>query len=1186
MKKLVIIISVLFCIFNLSFAAADVVLDGLIARWELEDNTLDSSGNGHDAMRVNSPSYVQGVLGRGISVGGGGYINCGGGKVEGEADTWADMTGPMSLCMWFRSPDLSWMMYAAFISKGNTSGYNIIQDGGWAGKLSRATYFFDSGRVKAGGSEIVANGPWHHITSVYDGSYVKLYVDGQLDTQSAASGAITTNNWDIAIGENLESLADGSSKNIKGDIDDVRIYNRALSQGEVQEIAGDIYRKVYNPSPADGAEGIEDLVVLEWDKGGSFSKSYDIYLGTDFNDVNNASRSDTLGAELVNTGAIIYDINGLEQGKTYYWRVDGVSESEYVCKGDVWEFSTAGCSLVGWWKFDGDMVDSSGNSRDGSLKETYTSSSYSYVDGPFGGQAFESVNGAYIGIDGSGDADWAQMRYGSMTIAMWMKSTDPYYHTTLIGKGDNAYKIRQSGTTSLGLLKAYAFGPTSYGPITTVDSFDGQWHHVVMVLDRSVNKLKIYVDGEFNNYSSTGSSAMVTNSEDLTIGACPASGSSIYFRGAIDDVRMYDYAISDAAIEAMANPTAASMPWPEDMASAVGCGVVLSWDAGDLAESHDVYLGTDEGEVEAGTVSDGVYKGNFDANSYAVSGWLESGTTYYWRVDEVAGVDKVKGIVWEFTTAAGGDFDRDGVVGYADLALLGEGWLSDVNVVADGDGDGNCNMVDYAIWAATRSGRTYYVDSVSGSDSYDGLSKATPWKSITKINGFVFAPGDRLLFKADSQYSGQMAVRGSGSVGAPIIIDMYGEGNKPRFDGNGLVSQAVYLYNVEYWEVNNLEITNTGPTRAANRRGIYCLIYGYGLAKHIYFRNLYVHDVNGSLVKAEGGGWGIKVSTHGGRTPRSRYDNVLIENCHVVRCDRNGIGVTAGHGSRNDWFPGTNVVVRENLLEDIGGDVILMMGCDGAVVEYNVVDGGRTRCDDWAAGIWPYSCDNTLIQFNEVSGMVGSKDGQALDSDNNCGNTVFQYNYTHDNQGGFMLICGGSSDGNIGNINTTVRYNISQNDGDFDLVVGDGAFSISKDAINAKVYNNIFYVGPHLDVWAMRFTHGGCMGDSSFYNNIWYVDGRVSWLFEDFTNYYFSNNLFYGNCVDPPTNYSGLTSNPMFVNPGSGGYGLDSVSGYMLQGGSPCLEAGQKIRFNGGRDYWGNELGDGSPDIGAHQKSQ
>ena len=54
--------------------------------------------------------------------------------------------------------------------------------------------------------------------------------------------------------------------------------------------------------------------------------------------------------------------------------------------------------------------------------------------------------------------------------------------------------------------------------------------------------------------------------------------------------------------------------------------------------------------------------------------------------------------------------------------------------------------------------------------------------------------------------------------------------------------------------------------------------------------------------------------------------------------------------------------------------------------------------------------------------MKGQKDGQAFDSDGFCRNTVFQYNYSHDNDGGFMLICGRE------NVGTTIRYNISQND--------------------------------------------------------------------------------------------------------------------------------------------------------------
>jgi hypothetical protein len=67
--------------------------------------------------------------------------------------------------------------------------------------------------------------------------------------------------------------------------------------------------------------------------------------------------------------------------------------------------------------------------------------------------------------------------------------------------------------------------------------------------------------------------------------------------------------------------------------------------------------------------------------------------------------------------------------------------------------------------------------------------------------------------------------------------------------------------------------------------------------------------------------------------------------------------------------------------------------------------GGRMRAEDYAAGIWPRSCDNTVVQYNEVSGMKGTREGEGYDSDYNCRGTLFQYNFSHNNDGGFMLVC-------------------------------------------------------------------------------------------------------------------------------------------------------------------------------------
>ena len=115
--------------------------------------------------------------------------------------------------------------------------------------------------------------------------------------------------------------------------------------------------------------------------------------------------------------------------------------------------------------------------------------------------------------------------------------------------------------------------------------------------------------------------------------------------------------------------------------------------------------------------------------------------------------------------------------------------------------------------SAPDSGRVFYVDNISGNDDNVGTIRAKAWASLDKVNSVTFKPGDRILFKAGTVYTGQLKPKGSGKEGEPIIIDMYGVGNKPRIDGKGAHLDTVLLKNVEYWEVNNLEVTNLGPER-------------------------------------------------------------------------------------------------------------------------------------------------------------------------------------------------------------------------------------------------------------------------------------------------------------------------------------------------------------------------------------
>jgi hypothetical protein len=258
---------------------------------------------------------------------------------------------------------------------------------------------------------------------------------------------------------------------------------------------------------------------------------------------------------------------------------------------------------------------------------------------------------------------------------------------------------------------------------------------------------------------------------------------------------------------------------------------------------------------------------------------------------------------------------------------------------------------------------TYYLDSRNGDDRNNGASSKTSWKSILPVNKTTFAPGDRILLKAGTSYSGRLCPHGSGTEDQPIMIDMYGDGPKPCINGHGDHLETVLLYNQEYWEINNLEITNTGKMRAAGKYGVRIKIEDFGTAHHIHLRNLFIHDVNGSNVKKEGGGGGIVWENYGNTTP-SRFDGLIMEGCHLLRTDRNGIVADTNHWERNKWFPSLNVVIRNNLLEDIGGDGIVPIGTDGCLIQGNRLDSGRKRCQDSAAVMWPWSCDNTVIHFN------------------------------------------------------------------------------------------------------------------------------------------------------------------------------------------------------------------------------
>jgi len=471
---------------------------------------------------------------------------------------------------------------------------------------------------------------------------------------------------------------------------------------------------------------------------------------------------------------------------------------------------------------------------------------------------------------------------------------------------------------------------------------------------------------------------------------------------------------------------------------------------------------------------------------------------------------------------------------------------------------------------------TYYVDSISGDDTGGGSSTSKPWKTLSKVNATTFHPGDRILFKSGGVWSGQLWPKGSGVEGRPIVVDKYGGDGLPLINGAGFAEDAVLLKNQEYWEIRNLAITNTGATPGV-RRGVNLVAENSGELHHLYIEGLNIRDVNGSEKDKANGG----ISYHAiGDAKPSRFVDLRIEGNTISHVDRSGIFGWSTHWTRSKWYPSLGVIIRGNTLHDIGGDGIVNVATDGAIVEYNVVAHASQRSQDYNVGIWPWSADNTIIQHNEVYGTRGQHDAEGFDSDWNSRNTIIQYNYSHDNEGGFLLICNeGSQSPNdsAGNVGTIVRYNISQND-------HHRGIKLSGPVKNTLIYNNTIFVGKGENVDVVLHTDWtGWAADTYFYNNIFYVEGTGRFSYGvsgnpdgsyvtapgpgKSTNNVYDYNLYYGlKAADDP---HALSGDPLLVSPGHAGSGRLTAKGYSLQAKSPAKDSGRVIENGGGKDFFG-----------------
>jgi hypothetical protein len=188
---------------------------------------------------------------------------------------------------------------------------------------------------------------WQHIAMTWvSGEGIKLYVNGEQDT--APTGVDPPGEGEVQgivkllIGKGAKDTAGASWDGL---IDDVRVYDTALTAEEIRSVwASEPFPYAIGPDPSNGAVYTDTWITLSWSPG-DFAVSHDIYIGDNFDAVNEGAEGTFIGNQIdtfIVVGFPGFPIpDGLEPGTTYYWRIDEVNEAEpnSPWKGDIWSFS-------------------------------------------------------------------------------------------------------------------------------------------------------------------------------------------------------------------------------------------------------------------------------------------------------------------------------------------------------------------------------------------------------------------------------------------------------------------------------------------------------------------------------------------------------------------------------------------------------------------------------------------------------------------------------------------------------------------------------------------------------------------------------------------------------------------------------------------------------------------------------
>ncbi|GAB5402826.1 MAG: hypothetical protein Aurels2KO_10570 [Aureliella sp.] len=201
----------------------------LIAHWTGDGTAVDATGNGHDGSLFGNTTYAPGKIGQAFSFDGADdYVRI--------STTAALEPSVFSVAAWVNVASTGALVTIAESSHGNpgASGWALQID-----TLGRPRFAVGSTTTvfpEAVGTSNIFDGNFHHLAGVFDGTDLKMYVDGAEEATLAFSGTVDHSGRDLRIGA-WWGNGGAPSREVNGLVDEVRFYNNALSAGQVSALA-------------------------------------------------------------------------------------------------------------------------------------------------------------------------------------------------------------------------------------------------------------------------------------------------------------------------------------------------------------------------------------------------------------------------------------------------------------------------------------------------------------------------------------------------------------------------------------------------------------------------------------------------------------------------------------------------------------------------------------------------------------------------------------------------------------------------------------------------------------------------------------------------------------------------------------------------------------------------------------